>query len=130
MRRRTFHAARFLAFFATATISTGFIWGGKIQFANASSGAVFVRYISTTGPHSGDIIRGGRLSDSTDNGELISVTVQYKGGRTKSLSASEVLKLKRALNDHHGVWWIDDTGISYVSGRTANIRQRKMFGHW
>ncbi len=129
MGSRNLSARYLLLFLAIAAISIGFIWGGNTRFFNASSGAVFVRYTSTTGSYSGHIIRGGGLKDSTDNGELVSVTVQYEGNRTKTLSAPQVRRLKSAVADDHGVWWIDDSGITYLAGKTANIRQRKMFGH-
>jgi hypothetical protein len=128
LRLRLRRAASCLCVFIIAILASGFVWGGKTRFVNASSGSVSIRYLSTAGPRSGDAIRGGGLADSTDNGDLVSVTVRYSDGHTRSLSASQVRKLKATVHDAHGVWWIEDAGITYLSGRAANIRQRNRFG--
>jgi hypothetical protein len=117
---------RSLLLIVAAGFLCAFIWGGKNYFMNGSKGPILIRYDSTSGHHSGDVIRFGGLKDSTDNGDLLSIYVQYSSGRVITLDRSQVQRLRASVRDDHGVWWIGDSHIEYLSGRDANLRMKHL----
>ena len=117
-----------MAILVIAAVTAGFAWGGNNRFVNASSGPVSIHYRSTTGSYSGDVIRGGGLRITTDSGELISVKVTYRDNHIVKLDAGDVRRLKAMVVGTRGVWWVEDSGVSYISSKEASTRQRRLFG--
>jgi hypothetical protein len=72
--------------------------------------------------------RAQRMGLSGDYGDLISLTLNYSGGNSVKFNRQWIDRLKAAAGVSKGVWWINESGIEYISGRDANIRQRRLTG--
>jgi len=106
-----------------------FVPGSENYFVNASRDvlAVECRTMSQTYKAMA-VAKGSRLGLSGDYSELIELTVKYAEARPIRLKKQDIDQLKATSHLKHGVWWINDSGVEYISGRDANIRQRQLTG--
>ncbi len=70
--------------------------------------------------------RGFSDGDSGDYTELIFLRVKYLSGRIITFDAEHLRLMKTESQFRRGTWWIDDTGVTYISTRDANIRWRHL----
>jgi len=68
------------------------------------------------------------MSLSGDYGDLLSLTVKYTTGKLIKLNRGSLNRIKVASGLIHGVWWITDLDVEYISSRDANLRQRRLSG--
>ncbi len=115
---------------AVAAGVVGFVPGSNTTFVNASPNVIGIQCETTAKLYAQKIglNRGGRLGLSGDYGDLISLTVSYSGGHSMTLRRRDLAARKAAARIRKGVWWITESEVRYISGRDANIWQRRLTG--
>ncbi len=109
---------------------SAFVPGSNTTFVNASNATIRIQCKTVNRSYPSPMIlgRAQRMSLSGDFGDLLSLTVRYTSGKSVKLTRDDLNHIKVASGLSHGVWWITDSGVQYISSRDANLRQRQLTG--
>lgn len=124
------NGSRASAWILLAFLTTGFVPGGSYNLFNAASGTVTIQAKTIGRPSEKPyrLMRGYGSGGSGDHTKLIWLAVTLPTGRRIVLDEKELDRLKstskspRGIFGGHGEWWIDDSGITFLSSREGNIR--------
>jgi hypothetical protein len=91
---------------------------------NGSSSWVRVELNTVMNPHEKPFLlqSGGGNSGYRDDTEFLSLRVIYPSGKVITLDRRAIRQIKRTSKFRRGIWWIDDSGVRYISRRDANLR--------
>jgi len=118
-----------VALLVSANLSA-FVPGSTTTFINASNHVIRIqcKTVNRSYPSPMPLGRAQRLGLSGDRGDLLSLTVKYATGKSVRLDHRNLNRIKAASGLSHGVWWITESGVDYISSRDANVRQRRLTG--
>ena len=116
--------------FVMGFLMVGMVPGGSYSLFNASSGIITVELRTIGNPHQQPyrLMPGHGDGGSGDDTKLIWLAVTLPTGKRIVLDEKELDRRKAASNvgrglfSGHGAWWIDDSGITFISSREANIQ--------
>jgi hypothetical protein len=98
--------------------------GESYSVLNASSGSIWLQCGTVDRPNEKPWLlpRGHGDGGSGDHSELVFLRVRYPSGRTITLDADGIRRIKASSSFRRGAWWVDDSGVTYIRERDANIR--------
>lgn len=108
--------------------------GGSYSLFNASSSKITVQVKTVAEPNQRpyQLQRGFGDGGSGDHSKLIWLSVRLPDGRKMVLDEKDLdqrsADVSRGLFGGHGVWWIDDSGITFLSSKEGSIRINRFLG--
>src|SRR4051794_36552957 len=94
---------------------------------NASSSDVYVTLNTVLNPTEKPRLfqRGWGESGYRDDTEFLLLRVTYPNGKVVTLDRDAIRHIKHTSRFRRGVWWIDDSGVSYISKSRSDARRHQ-----
>lgn len=99
---------------------------GSYEVFNGSDGTVEIQCGTAAYPRqeAWSLPRGRGDAGSGDHSQLTFVRVRYRSGRIIVLTEKQILRTEAESGFPSGTWWIENSGLNYISRRDANFRKR------